>query len=151
RPGGAMPGSLRREVQLQYRLSTPPRSTGRLCDSTEVGVTTAAWLVDADAAASRRRRLAPLLPAVGVALATFLWLNHYNPPFAMTDDGIRDQLLARDCTDLGRCHLIGAPTSVPGVHQGAVWIDLLIAVRLLGGDTATERTVVLALLAASVA
>jgi hypothetical protein len=81
----------------------------------------------------------------------FLWLNHSNPPFLMNDDSIRDQLLVRDCTELGRCHLIGAPTSVPGVHQGAVWLDLLIAVRLLGGDTATERTVVLALLAASVA
>ena len=83
-------------------------------------MTTAVWLVDADTTARRRRRLAPILPAVGVALAAFLWLNHYNPPFVMNDDSIRDQLLVRDCTDLGRCHLIGAPTSVPGVHQGAV-------------------------------
>jgi hypothetical protein len=98
-----------------------------------------------------RARRAPILPAIAIALAAFAWLNHVNPPFPITDDAVRDQLLARDCTDLGHCHLIGASTSVRGFHQGAVWLDLLIAVRLLGGDTASQRTVVLALLALSVA
>ncbi len=81
----------------------------------------------------------------------FAWLNHINPPFPVTDDGVRDQLLVRDCTELGRCHLIGAPASLSGFHQGAAWLDLLIAVDLLGGDTSTERMVVLAFLAAGVA
>src|SRR5262245_10858040 len=79
-------------------------------------------------------RLAPLIVALMVALAVFAWLSRVNPEVSLTDDGLRDQLLARDCTDLGRCHLLGAPTSVSGFHQGAVWLDMLIAVRLLGGD-----------------
>jgi len=99
---------------------------------------------------TRASRLAPILPAIGVTIAAFLWLNHVNPAFRVTEDGIRDQLLARDCTDLNQCHLIGAGTSLNQFHQGAVWLDLLIAVRLLGGDTATARTVVLALLALAV-
>ncbi len=103
------------------------------------------------ASQERAQRLAPILLAVGVGLAAFAWLNHVNPSFLASDDGIRDQLLMRDCTELGRCHLIGAPTSLPGLHQGAVWLDLLIAVRLLGGDAASQRTVVLVLLALSVA
>ncbi len=96
-------------------------------------------------------RFAAILPAVGIALAAFIWLNHLNPAFPITDDGVRDQLLMRDCTELGHCHLIGASTSVSGFHQGAAWLDLLIAVRMLGGDTSTQRTVVLALLALAVA
>jgi hypothetical protein len=96
-------------------------------------------------------RAAPIGLAIGVGLIAFVWLQHVNPPFQVTDDGIRDQLLARDCTDLGRCHMVGASTSLPGFHQGAVWLDLLIAVRLFGGDVADERTVVLGLLALSVA
>jgi hypothetical protein len=80
-----------------------------------------------------------------------VWLDLVNPPFVPYDDGIRDQLMARDCTDLGRCHRIGAPASVRNLFQGAVWIDLLVAARLLGGDTSTERTVVFVLLGLSVA
>jgi len=40
-------------------------------------------------------------------------------------------------------------TSVSGFYQGAVRLDLLVAVRLLGRDQATARTVVLALLGLS--
>jgi hypothetical protein len=93
----------------------------------------------------------PICFAIGVGLAAFAWLNHLNPPPFLTDDGLRDQLSARDCTDLGRCHLIGPPSSVAGLYHGPVWLDLLIAVRLLGGDTASQRTAVLALVAVSVA
>src|SRR5438067_12704611 len=80
----------------------------------------------------------------------FSWLNHLNPPVLLSDDSIRNQLLARDCTDLGRCHLVGEAASLRGFYQGVLWPDLLIAVRLVGGDTTTERVVVLALMAASV-
>ena len=85
-----------------------------------------------------------------MGVVAFLWLNHINPEFPINDDGIRDQLMARDCVELGRCFLIGPPTSVHGFHQGAVWLDLLIAIRLLGGNEATARTVVLVLLATGV-
>lgn len=105
----------------------------------------------APAPATGAQRLAPILPAFGVALAAFAWLGQVNPQFLTNDDSIRDQLLVRDCTDLGRCHLIGAPTSLSGFYQGAVWLDLLTAVRLLGGDGSSERAVVLVFLALSAA
>jgi hypothetical protein len=103
-------------------------------------------------AASTRHGASRALPlaAIGVAFTAFAWLSHVNPAFPPWDDGIRDQLMARDCTELGQCHLIGASTSLAGFYQGAAWLDLLIAVRLLGGDIATERIVVLILLALSV-
>lgn len=99
----------------------------------------------------RGRSFAPILLAIVVGVAAFIWLNRLNPPYAVTDDGVRDQLLARDCIDLGRCHLMGPATSVAGFQQGAVWLDLVIAVRMLGGDVAMQRTVVIALLAVGVA
>src|SRR5437870_365383 len=95
-------------------------------------------------------RFVPILLTIGVVGVAFAWLNHVNPVFPIWNDGVRDQLLARDCVELGHCRLIGATASVPGFYQGAVWIDLLVAVRLLGGDTAAARTVVLALLALGV-
>ncbi len=100
--------------------------------------------------AGRWRSVVVISLAVGVTAAAFAWLNHIHPEFLMTDDGVRDQLLARDCVELGHCYLIGAPASVPGVSQGAVWVQLLTAVRLGGGNEATARIVVLALMALSV-
>ncbi|HVM95304.1 MAG TPA: hypothetical protein VMT89_02890, partial [Candidatus Acidoferrales bacterium] len=98
---------------------------------------------------SRQRIFAPLL--VGVAVLAFALLNHVNPSFLPGDDAIYDQLSARDCADSGHCRLIGAPASLPGFNHGAVWLDFLVAVRLLGGDTETQREAVLGLLALSVA
>jgi hypothetical protein len=101
---------------------------------------------------SMRSRLAPLLAAAAVGVWAFLWLARLNPPlFPINDDAIRDQLMVRDCTDLDACHLLGALSSFAGLYHGAVWLDLLAAVRLLGGDVATERIVVLACLALTVA
>jgi hypothetical protein len=100
--------------------------------------------------ATPRRFFMPTLVAVGVSLLAFAWLSHINPEFPITDDGVRDQLMARDCVELGCCSLIGPATSVPGFYQGAVWLDVLIAVRLAGGNEATARTVVLSLLAAGI-
>lgn len=95
------------------------------------------------------QRLAPILAAIGIALAAFLWLAHLHPPGIITDDSTRDDLLARDCVELGRCHLLGAPSSLAGFFHGALLVDLLVAVRLLGAGG--ERTVVLAFLAMSAA
>jgi hypothetical protein len=94
--------------------------------------------------------LLPLLLAAAAAMAAFVWLDHVTPAFEVSDDSIRDQLFVRDCVELERCHLIGANASLLGLHQGAVWLDLLVAVRLLGGDTADARRLVLVLLAAGV-
>ncbi|HVM97891.1 MAG TPA: hypothetical protein VMT89_15965 [Candidatus Acidoferrales bacterium] len=96
------------------------------------------------------KRFVPTVLGIAVALSAFAWLSHVLPPFVATDDAIRDQLLARDCVELGRCHLIGAPTSLHGFDQGAYWIDLLVATRLFGANTSTQRTVVVALLALGV-
>jgi len=95
--------------------------------------------------------LATLLVSVALWAAAFACLNHVNPKFTITDDGVRDQLLARDCVELGRCHTVGPAASVPGFFQGAAWVDLLVAVRLAGGDEAAARTVVLVLLTLAVA
>src|SRR5262245_15854140 len=103
------------------------------------------------APSTRVAYLAPLVLGMCVALLAFTWLSQLYPPAPLSDDGIRDQLSARDCIDLGRCHLIGPPSSVAGFYHGSVWLDLLIAVRLLGGDVAAERNVVIALLAVSIA
>ncbi|MEO6029975.1 MAG: hypothetical protein ABIR79_24170, partial [Candidatus Binatia bacterium] len=81
-------------------------------------------------------------------MCTFAWLARLSTPFPIHGDGIRDQMLVRDCTELGRCHLAGSPASIAGelrVFQGAAWLDLLTAVRILGGDTTTQIAVILAL------
>ena len=100
---------------------------------------------------TRGRRLRAVLPAIALALAAFVWLSYLNQPALLSDDEVRDQLLARDCTDLGRCHVSGANASYKGLYHGANWPDVLIAVRLLGGDISSFRTVVFALLASSAA
>jgi hypothetical protein len=84
-------------------------------------------------------------------LAAFVWLSYTDQPPLPSDDEVRDQLLARDCTDLGRCHVSGANASYDGLYHGAIWPDVLIAVRLLGGNLSSARTVVFALLALSAA
>ncbi len=91
------------------------------------------------------------LPAAAVGLGAFLFLSAVTPPTAVTDDTARDLLLVRDCIDLSKCHTMGAPTSVAGFRQGAAWLDLLVLVRLLGGDVEASRRVVLALNALGVA
>lgn len=114
-------------------------------------MSTRARSVFATASASQRRAWLPIVPAFAIAFVAFAWLDRLNAPVHLSEDAVRDQLLARDCTDLGRCHLIGEAASLRGFYQGVLWPDLLIAVRLLGGDTPTERAVVLALMAVSAA
>ena len=43
--------------------------------------------------------------AILVGVAAFTWIRYRNPDFLLNDDAVRDQLFARDCLDLGRCHL----------------------------------------------
>jgi hypothetical protein len=94
------------------------------------------------------RFLAPILLGMVLSALAFAWLSRVNPfsPF-INDDSVRDELLARDCVELGYCHLIGPVTSVSGIHQGAAWTDLLVAVRLVGGGEHASYVVVLVLLA----
>jgi hypothetical protein len=81
-----------------------------------------------------------LAAAVGAgAFALFTWASPVSP---VVDDAARDLLLVRDCVELGTCHTMGPPTSVPGFRQGAIWLDLLVAVRNLGGDVEAMRAVV---------
>lgn len=65
-------------------------------------------------------------------------------------DVARDFLLARDCVELGRCHLRGATSAFLGITQGALWVNLIALVTLLGGGVATVQALVITLLGASV-
>jgi hypothetical protein len=86
-----------------------------------------------------------------VAVGAFVFLGRLNSAIPINEDGVRDQLFARDCAEFRRCHLTGPPSSFAEFYQGTVWVDLLAAIRMLGGDVSTDRRVVLALLALSVA
>lgn len=79
-----------------------------------------------------------LTPAF-VALAVWGVLSYSAPFTPVSSDATRDQLLVRDCVELGRCHTAGAPTSVSGIRQGVGWIDLLTLLRLLGLDVGGQR------------
>jgi hypothetical protein len=96
-------------------------------------------------------RFADVLLAVLVGLAALAWLNHVNPDPPVTHDSTRDLLLTRDCVELQQCHVVGAAASVPGIYQGAAWLDLLTVVQLFGGDTLAARAVIIALLSLGVA
>ena len=92
------------------------------------------------------RRLLPLA-VFAAALTVLLWQV---PEVPVSDDAARDQLMARDCVEAGHCHLVGATTSLRGVHQGTAWIDALVAVRLLGGAPPQIRVAVLGALALAI-
>jgi hypothetical protein len=92
----------------------------------------------------------PILYGVALIVVAFFHFHRVFPPTDLGGDPVRDQLMARDCTELGRCYLSGADASFPNLYHGAVWIDLIVAVRVLGGDFDAQRCVVLALLAISV-
>ncbi len=51
-------------------------------------------------------------------------------------DSTRDLLMARDCWALDRCETTGPNTSVPGIAQGGLWMDLLAVFRALGATPA---------------
>lgn len=108
--------------------------------------------VSATAVVSRERPVLPVLLAALVGIMAFVWFDRLNPRvFPINDDPIRDQLMARDCVELNACHLLGARSSFGDLFHGAVWIDLLAAVRLAGGGLPAQRVMVLAALALSVA
>src|SRR5439155_800091 len=84
----------------------------------------------------------------------FAWLNHLNPPVLLHDDSIRNQLLARDCTDLGRCHLVVAAFAVAtaiNVHVAAfsLVVPLVMMAALAGRRPWYEITVAVAVFVAT--
>lgn len=89
--------------------------------------------------------------ALGVAGVAFAVLNRTSPAVPLYDDAVRDQLLARDCAELGQCHSVGASASLLGLYHGSLWIDLLALIKLTDGTPATDRIAVLALAAVSIA
>ncbi len=85
------------------------------------------------------------LLALGLGLAALLLLQWAFPVSPVNGDVSRDWLLARDCVDLDQCHTYGANSSVPGTSFGAIWLDVIETVRLLGLDADGVRRAVLAL------
>jgi len=59
-----------------------------------------------------------------------LQLGHDPPP--LHSDSHEDLLLARACLERQECPGAGAMTSWPGIAQGALWVNLLAAMRALG-------------------
>ena len=69
-----------------------------------------------------------------LALIAFLWLSlaWAWPLDAVHPDSTRDLLMARDCWERGLCVTSGPQSSAVGLHQGALWLDLLALFRRLG-------------------
>lgn len=65
----------------------------------------------------------------GLGAAVLLWW--FGPPSVAQSDAVRDWLEARDCLDHNLCATRGAPTSVPGLFDGALWLHVLAAAQRL--------------------
>lgn len=70
----------------------------------------------------------PLLWGLLAALA--LWLC--GPPSVAQSDAVRDWLEARDCVEHQLCATRGAPTSVQGLYDGALWLHILALAQRAG-------------------
>lgn len=88
--------------------------------------------------------------AVAVTVAAFLWIAHGSESPMTEFERSRDLLSAQDCVALARCSSIGPPSSTFNTHQGAVWIEILMAVGFLRGSPAAVLRTVNALLATGV-
>lgn len=71
---------------------------------------------------------APLL--WGLLAAGALWLC--GPPSVAQSDAVRDWLEARDCVEHQLCATRGAPTSVQGLYDGALWLHVLAFAQRAG-------------------
>lgn len=82
------------------------------------------------------------------ALAVWLLLAALMPAATVHSDTTRDLAMARDCAQAGHCATAGATTSLSGLRQGALWLDLLALGRVLALEPGTLHHVLLALHAA---
>ena len=64
-------------------------------------------------------------------------------------DTVRDLILARDCHATQGCVLAGAPSSIPGVQHGGLWVVHLAVIDQLGGSIPAVRLVSLLCLVAA--
>ncbi len=71
--------------------------------------------------------------AIASTIVAFLWMQALAPQPITEFERARDLLSARDCYELGKCALMGPPSTTFQTHQGAVWTEILVAVGLLGG------------------
>ena len=67
---------------------------------------------------------------LGLLAAAILAL--WGPPVVTQPDAVRDWLEARDCLDHDLCATRGAPTSVVGLYDGALWLHLVAAAQSIG-------------------
>src|SRR5437868_2618739 len=111
------------------------------------------WFTEGDgtarigAAVVRRLSWMEALDAVVVASISFVWLEHVNAAPIVSNEFF---MLVVDCLLFGQCFTGGTGSSVL-LDNGAVWPDILIAVRHFGGSAIDVYTVVIALLALGVA
>ncbi len=90
-------------------------------------------------------------PTAAVGAVAFALLAWSFPVTPVSADSTLFMLFARDCVDLGQCRMGGEVSSLAQLSQGAAWTDLIVLVRLFGGDADALRRVVLALDALAVA
>ncbi|MEM9067169.1 MAG: hypothetical protein AAGE52_01645 [Myxococcota bacterium] len=88
------------------------------------------------------------LPAIVFVAAFAMLAGWAEAPHPAGDPG-RDLLIARDCVDLGQCHLVGPSTTVGELYQGVVWHTLIAGVLVLGGGLVQVQWMVWALMAAA--
>lgn len=82
------------------------------------------------------------------ASVVWLLLVASMPAATLHSDTTRDLAMARDCAELGHCATGGATTSLSGLRQGALWLDLLALGRSLAIEPGALHHVLLALHAA---
>jgi hypothetical protein len=98
----------------------------------------------------RARWRAPLM-TLAVFAAAWLVLELGHPPVPLHDDTHEDLLQARVCLEEGRCPTVGVSTTVPGVAQGALWVNALAALRAVPVSVGAIHGLTFALAAASIA
>jgi len=100
----------------------------------------------------RRHRAGPWIVAAAVLVVSGWGLTHGVPAeIPVSQDTVRDLVLAQQCRGPEGCPELGASTSVPELHQGTLWIRYLAMAERLGLDMQGVRGVTLLAAALSLA
>ncbi|MDB4928797.1 MAG: hypothetical protein JWM10_1281 [Myxococcaceae bacterium] len=122
----------------------PLRSTSLMAGFFALGALVTWLSADPRRAATLRRLELPA--ALAVAWLSYVWCDHALAP---ADRSSEPFMLVINCLLFGLCFTAGTGSSVV-LDNGAVWPDLMLAVRHFGGTMSTVRVAVFALAAAGI-